>query len=267
MIVGFTIMSGGDVMRFKIISSILILFFVSGCFWENDPAPNEFILDFSARGDIRSEKYEEALLKYLEMNEINPNRPSTHSNMGVLLGMFQKPDEAEKSLLHALILAKKFENEEAIFSIYFNLGVLYGAQKKIALALENYQQALEVQPTSVETKTNIELLIQQQQNQQGEGESNSQDPNQQKQDGQNQQKKDDQQGDKKDEDKEDESKPKEDQTRENSPRYKPRPYQGDQLSEGDVKKILGELRNQEQKIRANFDKKEKGKSRDNEKDW
>ena len=51
-----------------------------------------------------------------------------------------------------------------------------------------------------------------------------------------------------------------------SPKYKPRPFQGDQLSEGDVKKILGELRSQEQKIRANYDKKER-KEKKNDKDW
>ena len=267
MTVSFTITNGKGAMKFKISLVLLISVNLSACVWTQDPMPNEILKDRAAVAEIKAERYEDALQHYLEMLEKNPNRYSTHSNIGVLLGMIQKPEDSEKSLLHAFRLAEQSKDLEAQFITRFNLGVLYGAQKKIELALENYQQALEIQPTSVETKTNIELLIQQQQNQQGEGESNSQDPNQQNKDGQNQQNKDDQQGDKKDEDKEDESKPKEDQTRENSPRYKPRPFQGDQLSEGDVKKILGELRNQEQKIRANFDKKEKGKSRDNDKDW
>jgi Ca-activated chloride channel homolog len=246
--------------------AIFSLSVLSSCSWTNDPMPKELLQDREARSEIKEERYEDALQKYLEMVEQNPDRYSTHSNIGVLLGMIQKSEDAEKSLLHALKLAEESKDPKALFTTRFNLGVLYGAQKKVPQALENYQHALEVLPTSIETKTNIELLIQQQ-NQQGQGESNSQDPNQQGQDGQNQQQqKDDQQG-KQDENKEDQSKPKEDQTRENSPRYKPRPYQGDQLSEGDVKKILGELRNQEQKIRANFDKKEKGQSRDNEKDW
>lgn len=252
-------------MKFKISLVLFLMSVLSSCSWTSDPMPNELLQDRLARAEIKAEMYEEALQKYLEMVEQNPNRYSTHSNIGVLLGMIQKPEDAEKSLLHALKLAEKSKEPQALFTTRFNLGVLYGTQKKVPQALENYQQALEVLPTSVETKHNIELLIQQQ-NQQGEGESNSQDPNQQNQDGQNQQQKDDQQG-KQDENKEDESKPKEDQKRENSPRYKPRPFAGDQLSEGDVKKILGELRNQEQKIRANFDKKEKGQSSDNEKDW
>lgn len=253
-------------MKYKISLALLQLSVLSSCAWTSDPMPNELLKDRSARAEIKAEKYEDALQKYLEMVEQNPSRYSTHSNVGVLLAMIQKPEDAEKSLLHALKLAEESKDPQALFTTRFNLGVLYGAQKKVPQALENYQQALEVLPTSVETKHNIELLIQQQQNQQGEGDSNSQDPNQQSQNGENQQQKDEQQG-KQDENKEDESKPKEDQKRENSPRYKPRPFAGDQLSEGDVKKILGELRSQEQKIRANFDKKEKGQSRDNEKDW
>lgn len=260
-------MNGRGAMKFRITLAFLTLVILSSCQWTQDPMPSELLKDRSARAEIKAEHYEEALQNYLQMVEQNPNRYSTHSNIGVLLGMIQKPEDAEKSLLHALKLAEESKDPKAIFTSRFNLGVFYGAQKKVALALENYQQALEVLPTSIETKTNIELLIQQQQNQQGEGQSNSQDPNQQGQNGQDQQNKDDQQGDKKDENKEDQSKPKDDQTREQSSRYKPRPYQGDQLSEGDVKKILGELRSQEQKIRANFDKKEKGQSRDNEKDW
>jgi hypothetical protein len=250
-------------MKFKLALALMALL-LSSCAWQNDPLPNELGRDWEAKSLVKSERYEDALQKYLEMIEVNPNRFSTHSNIGVLLSMLQKPEESEKSLLHALQLAENSKNAEAIFSIRFNLGVFYGAQKKVAQALEHYQQALEVLPTSIETKTNIELLIQQQQNQQGQGESNSQDKNnQQSQGGQNQQQN-DQQGD---QEQKDQQQPQNDQQRQNSSRYKPRPYQGDQLSEGDVKKILGELRNQEQKIRANFDKKEKGKSRDNEKDW
>jgi Ca-activated chloride channel family protein len=253
-------------MKFKFILTLITLSLLTACSFSNDPLPIELLQDRSARTEIKAEKYEDALQMYLEMVEQNPNRYSTHSNIGVLLGMIQKPEDAEKSLLHALKLAEETKEPQALFTTRFNLGVLYGSQKKVPQALENYQQALEVLPTSIETKTNIELLIQQQQNQQGEGESNSQDTNQQNQEGQNQQQKNDQQG-KQDEKKEDEAKPKEDQERQSSPRYKPRPFAGDQLSEGDVKKILGELRNQEQKIRANFDKKEKGQSSDNEKDW
>ena len=58
--------------------------------------------------------------------------------------------------------------------------------KKIPEALEQYQAALEINPTSSEVKTNIELLIQQQ-NQGGQGEND-----QEKKDDKNDDKKNDQ---------------------------------------------------------------------------
>ena len=65
-------------------------------------------------------------------------------------------------------------------------------------------------------------------------------------------------------------KKKEGQDRKQNVKYQPRPFKGDQLSEGDVKKILGELAQQDKKIRAQYNKKEKNESGvegKNEKDW
>ncbi len=265
-------------MKFLLKACLLILFLTS-CVERRQPSLRLLWQDTLAKKDIKNEKYEEALQKYYGMIEIAPDYYQTHANVGVLLGMIQKPDDALKSLQHALKVAESNEDPAGKFSVHYNLGVYFGLQKKIEPALENYQAALDIVPTSKEVKTNIELLIQQKQKQdkqdkQGEGEGDSKSDSKDKQNpGQDPQNKDQKQNDdnkdsdKKDENKEDEAKPKEDQKRENSPKYKPRPFQGEQLSEGDVKKILGELRNQEQKIRANFDKKEKGKSKKNEKDW
>jgi tetratricopeptide (TPR) repeat protein len=255
----------------KLAFSLLLL---SSC--ESHIPPKTLWQDFKARQELKAEKYEEALLRYFQMLESDGSRLATHSNIGVLLSKMQKPEDALKSLQHALKLALEQKDPVGIFAVNFNLGVYYGAQKKVTEALESYQAALEVNPASIEAKTNIELLIRQQQQEQQEkdqqkkeGEGEGEDPNQKPKDGDkgDDQKKDDK-GDKpKDEPKDGDDEKKQDQPRQQSPKYKPRPFKGDQLSEGDVKKILGELKNQEQKIRANFDKNEKGKSRDNEKDW
>jgi Ca-activated chloride channel family protein len=49
-------------------------------------------------------------------------------------------------------------------------------------------------------------------------------------------------------------------------KYKPRPFDGKELSEADVKKILGEIKQQEQKIRSEFNRKDV-KEQPRDKDW
>ena len=129
-------------------------------------------------------------------------------------------------------------------------------EKDVPSILALYQKALEVVPTSNETKTSIELLTQNQQGQGGGGDSKDQ------KDQQNQNQDQQDQKDQKDQEK------KEDQPKQvqQSPKYKPRPFQGKELSEMDVKKILGELKQQEEKIRAEYNRKEM-KEQPRDKDW
>lgn len=226
------------------------------------PSVQTLYTSYLAELDIKKEKHEDALSKYYSILEDNSERAEIHSNIGVLLNTMQKSEDSLKSLEHALKLAKDQSNLEMIFKVYYNLAVYYGAQKKIPEALANYQAALDIVPTSNEIKTNIELLLQQQQQKQQDQQGQN---NQNKQDKQNEQQKDE--SDPSADDKEEKNK-KNEQKRENSPQYQPRPFKEDQLLERDVKKILSELRNQEQKIMANFGKKEKkGTSKKNEKDW
>lgn len=244
------------------------------------------MMDRVASQKVKGKSFEEALSIYAKMLEADPERPEIHSNIGNLFLLNKKDEEGLKSLTEALRLADLHHDAKNQFLVHYNLGVYFGAQKKIPEALQHYQAALDLLPTSKEVKTNIELLIQ---SSSSKDKSKNDDKKDQKQgDGNSQDKKDGQEGKDKDKEKEkekeknkdgkDKSDPKDgenkdDEKNPNSPKdvqqnakYKPRPYQGDQLSEGDVKKILGELKNQEQKIRANFDKKERKESK-NEKDW
>jgi tetratricopeptide (TPR) repeat protein len=268
----------------------LFLFFLAvlsltGCNRRQDPTLTVLRYDYEARKQLKAEHFEEALQNYYNIVQVYPNDAGPHSNIGVILNMVQKPEEALKSLEQALELAKQNHDSAAEFAVQYNMGWYFTGLKKIDEALEHYQAALEVKPSSIETKTNIELLIQQ--NKQGQNGEKSDDQSKQDQDKKDQkpdegksgqdnkdqkdknkdQKDQDKKDDKKDGDQDKEQKPDDGKKRENSPKYKPRQFNGEQLSEGDVKKILGELRNQEQKIRANFEKKEKGKTRRNEKDW
>ena len=261
---------------------ISLLFILAGC---QQPSSYELtsvgalFKDQAATALIKAEKYEDAMNLYIDMLEQEPDKAQIHSNIGVIMNQIQKPEESLRSLQHALKLAEAQKDSMLLFAINYNLGAYYGAQKKIEEALKHYQAALDINPTSKEVKTNIELLIQSE-NQNGQGDSKDQKDQNKDSKGDQKNQNDDKKGqDKKDEQKDqkdgqndnkkddqDKDQKKDESERKSSPKYKPRPFQGEQLSEGDVKKILGELRNQEQKIRANFDKKEQ-KDSSHEKDW
>lgn len=237
-----------------------------------------YFLSKKANKNIQEKQKEQAYQNNLKALEYEPELAILQSNLGVTFDLNEKKDEAEKVFRHALEQAKT--NEEK-YAILFNLGYLLGSQKKIGPALEAYQQALDINPSSLEVKHNIELLIQQQQKdqQQKDKEKNqdqnqgqggeSKDPKKSSEDPNKDEKKDpkESESDKdKDKDKKEQEKPN-DQDRKQTQKYKPRPFQGEQLSEGDVKKILGELSRQDQKIRSQFNKKEQRKEDANAKDW
>lgn len=182
-----------------------------------------------------------------------PLTPELHVNLGLSYEMKTQPEPAQQSYEVAEKIA---QDPLPLFVARFNLGQLLGRAGKIDEALQWYQKALDIKPDSLETKTNIELLIQSQ-SQQGEGGDKSQPQNQ---GGQGQQKQEPQPDDK--DSKEEQQQPQEKQS---SPKYKPRPFEGE-LSEAEVKKILGEIRQQEQRIRADYNKKEV-KERPRDKDW
>lgn len=192
-----------------------------------------------------------------------------HHNLGLSFDVLKLAEDADKSYQVADTLAPTPEQK---FYARFNRGELYGRGKKIDEALAQYQRALEIDPNSKETKTNIELLLSGQGGQ-GEGEDQQQD-SKDKKDGKGQQNKKDGkgQGDQKDpkddkdgEGQKDKEDPSKDGQKKQSAKYVPRQYKGD-LKESEVRKILGEIKQQEQKIRSEFNRKDV-KEQPRDKDW
>jgi Ca-activated chloride channel family protein len=148
---------------------------------------------------------------------------------------------------------KQATNDETKFIANFNLGEFYQKAKKTEQALKYYQQALSLKPESRETKVNIELLTKEQQ---GGGQGKNQD----QKDKDNKDSKDNQNGDQQKDDKSNGEGPK-------SQGKAPKPkFNSKELTQADVNKILGEIKQQEQKIRADFNKKDV-KERPRDKDW
>ncbi|MES3037627.1 MAG: tetratricopeptide repeat protein [Bdellovibrionota bacterium] len=228
---------------------------------------------------LTENKGEESLNSFSKSLENIPEKARALSNMGLAYQVLQNPERAEATYKSSLQL--KTQDREAHFMSYFNLGTLYGLQGNIDRAIAAYQKALTISPTSKEAKTNIELLIQQQQQQDQQKKDDKQD-DKKDQDKKDQDKKDQKgdQKDKKDQDKnqdqnkdkdkdknkdENKDKPEEKKDYDSSPQYKPREFKGE-LHKQDVQKILGELKQQEQKIRSEYNRKGR-KEEAHGKDW
>lgn len=229
------------------------------------PHPKSFIYDYKARKALKNKTPEKALDENLKILEHDTNMPQVHSNLGIVFDQLSKPEHAEKSFSEALRLIEAAEKKQKNsvsptdrFQVYYNLGVYHGQKKEIDKALSFYQSALDVNPKSIETKHNIELLIQSQQQQQ------QQKSDQEKKDGESGENDKDQKNNK--DDKGDQKKDS-GQDRKNTPKYQPRPFKGEQLGESDVKKILGELSQQDRKIRSQYNKKDQQRENRNAKDW
>ena len=204
--------------------------------------------------------------KFIKALEHNPYSPEIHLNLAFSFFKQGQMDKARSEYETALKLAngtlsQANKNKGVEFIVNHNLGAIAHLEKKVEMALDFYQKALDINPESKETKTNIELLLNDNQN---GGSGDSKDDQQKKEDNKDQ-KSDGKEGDK-DDDKDDDKDKNKDEKKYSKNKPPPPKFKSEQLTEGDVKKILGELRQQEQKIRAEFNKKEV-KEKPNEKDW
>lgn len=209
---------------------------------------NSYLLNEKAVESLKAEENGEGLQSLVQALSEDPLNSKLHMNLGLVLMALDEPEQAAKSFS---VAGKIEKNKEMLFVAHFNAGVAFAAAKQVEKALQSYQKALEINPTSVEVKTNIELLLQSQQNQDqsggGEGEPKKDQDQKDKGEGQGDQ---------------DQPPPQEQPQKQK----KPKEFKSEELTASDVKKILEELKSQEQGIRAK--EYEKGpKERPSGKDW
>lgn len=202
--------------------------------WENNTAVDH----------LKQNKFIEAQEEMTQLLSEKPFHPLYQYNMSLTFAAMDERVKAQQMLKGLLKLEPL--PPEVKFATYFNLGFLDslkgGDRDK---ALDYYQQALYVNPDSVETKINIELLVKQGKGG-GKGDQKNKDKN------------------KKDQNKDGEQ-PQEPKEFTNKPQQ-PNQFKGKEMSKGDVKKILEELKKQEQRIRAKHDRKGRREA-DREKNW
>lgn len=243
-----------------------------------------YLKNRAAQGLIEGQFYSDALTQLSQALEMDPQFPVAHFNMGVAFHGLQQLEQAAASYQLAIENAGRSKAAaEILFKANFNLGTIEGGKKNVDLALQYYQEALKYNPDSKETKINIELLMQQQQQDEQKSKDQKQDQDnkdqQKNQDQKNQEDSKDQKDkqDKKDQKPEDqkeqekkENKPEEMKPEEKKPgeyeKPQPQEFKSEELSKSDVNKILDEIRQQEQKIRMDFQRKE-SKEKPREKSW
>lgn len=194
-----------------------------------------------------------------------PGNPVLNFNFALALSFSddnKKSIEVFNSILKKLETDKsnmtKEEHLEIKFYTLFNLGVLQSQENQIDEALSYYQMALEIQPESKEIKTNIELLFQKQQQQGQQSQDGQKGDNKDKGNNKEQQDEKEEQKDKNPENNKNQDKQNQDK----------QDFKSKKLSKDDVRKILEELKNQENKIRMNeYQKGKKGQESNDGKNW
>jgi Ca-activated chloride channel homolog len=201
---------------------------------------------------LGSKSYYQAYEDFLRALNSDPLNPDIQMNVGLSFEASEDYEKAEKAYMSAYELSKGDSARE--FAALFNLAGARGRKSDIDGALQAYQKCLDINPESLEVKTNIELLWQQ-----SGGKGKSKDGKDGKGD------KDDPNKDDKDKDKDDKDQ-KKDRPYEQPKKQQPKPFEGKDLSKEDVRKILDEIQNQEQSIRAK--EQDRGaKERPRDKDW
>lgn len=267
---GATAMTSAKHFNLKNIFLTTVILFFTGPSAFASGAPTLHSIDSNEAGlkQLKQQNYLGAQQNFIEGLSDSPFTGELHLNLGLT---FEQNQNAEKALQSYSAAEKYAQNPETKFRALFNQAQLVAKSGDKPRALSLYQQALSIKPDSFETKANIELLTKDDQKQGGGGGQNNQDQKNNKDDKNSKDKKDDQNNkdqnkdpnkDKKDKDGKDKDKgpPKQD------PKPSPPKFKGEQLNEQDVKKIFGEIKQQEQKIRAEFQKTEV-KERPRDKDW
>lgn len=201
---------------------------------------------------MESEDFSQAKTHWESALAASPDLALLQYNLGVGLQLLGQSDEAGKA--YGAAVGKQGWSQELEFQSLFNQGADQQKQKNVDQALAFYQKALDLNPESREAKINIELLIQ---DQQGQGKGESQDQNQESEGG----------GQGQDQSKDQGESEKEEEPKEYAQNQKQKPqFKSQELTPSDVNKILGEILQQEQKIRGEYNK-QKTKEAPRDKDW
>ena len=225
---------------------------------------NRMIKDIEKRQEeIKQDSKNQSLSPYIQESEHKllesflakyPENLFLHYNFGVFW-IFQ---DIQKTVKQFSFILKNKKSDELRFKAAFNLGTLYGYDKRLNVedynhidqALKYYQMALEIKPDSLETKQNIEMLFLRKQS--NNSQQSKENPKQKKEESQQDKSEQKKQEDKSKQDSsknQDESKDNQGASyKENRKNEDEQNFQSKDLTKRDVQDILEELKQQEQQI-------------------
>lgn len=212
---------------------VFLLVFGGGYFlwrsrmFERSSSLKTYVLNREGLHFFNNKNFYQAYQKFTKALEDDPLNPELQLNLGRTFQENEETEKAEQAYRAALQLLPA--GSPLRFQALFNWATALTKLKRIDDALAAYQLALAMEPNSLEVKTNIELLFQ------GGGGGGGGDDKENK--------------DKKD-DPNQKGRPNQDQKDQKDQKKKPKPFESQELSREDVKRILDEIKNQEQNIRA-----------------
>ena len=169
---------------------------------------------------IEREDFDLAEKHFLKGLAVDPQNPILRMNLGRTYELQKRFDRAQKE--YEAVLRMDGIDDQMKFMAHFNSGNAAAQNKDVDGALKHYQSALTIDPSSQETKNNIEVLFLAGSGQgQGGGQNQQPEPNQE---------------------------PNPDNEGEGE--KKPQEFKSENLTKEDVKKIIEEIKSQEKKIRA-----------------
>ncbi len=239
-----------------------------------EPAPDKERSTREERNVIRAgnkhfkaEEYDAAEEQYRKALDINPNSEVASYNLATTLYKKEQWKEARKE--DSLLLLRT-RNKERRARVYHNLGNISFKEKNFAQSVEEYKNALRLNPKDDETRYNLRvaqlLLKEQQNNQQNQQQDQQEQQQEQQQQQQEQQQEQKEQQEEQNKSQEQEQKEQEQQEQQQQQPAQPQP---DQMTQENAEQILRAIEQDERETQEKVQelRMEQQKRKKTDKEW
>ena len=202
---------------------------------------------------FRAHDYKNAEASYLRAVKADPKSSRARLNLGDTYLAQNNTDEALKQFEAA---AKSEQAKDVRAMAYHNIGYVHHKKQELDKAIENYKQALRLNPHDEDTRYNLALA--QRQKKQQDQQNKDQNKDQQKQDQQKQHQ---------DKQNQDQNQQKQDQNQQQNQNQQQQPQQQQGMSDQNVEQLLNLSRQAEEQTRRRIDQAQQPRRKQLPKNW